>query len=395
MSEAALKSPKIRRLPSSRAKSCFATTKKTRWAAIFPSMFGRSRLWHGGIHLNLPQVRRCLRRSPDGLWRRGLAMMFRRVANFVLMRHYFRLVGVDAVFHPYMHVEREEPKSGRTPWLFEADKSRSFRRCLPAAFYPDIGLAVKPIGHVGHAGPPGNYEGQIHVEVMSPKTGSKLERVFSSIDGKSSGHFCDVRDIVSAIDRPKGKGDGILTEKSCATFPKRPGQLELRKLAVRFQSEWGDANDWEQQLKPEQRLFARCQSRCAQKMYRDQIKPTLWYTAEAEKSVCPRLCGLALPSRALYRVDEQPASQASDDDGGQIQVARGRRQPKCSMTVNRLKVSPMKKTSCRPKPVVGSRSKTWQAATPDESPASNAPSLTKPRPKRAWAGPRRQFVRLR
>jgi hypothetical protein len=37
-------------------------------------------------------------------------------------------------------------------------------------FYPDIDLAGgEMIGHIGQAGPPGNYEGQLHVEVLSPE----------------------------------------------------------------------------------------------------------------------------------------------------------------------------------------------------------------------------------
>ena len=112
--------------------------------------FGRSRLWHGGIHLNLPQSSSVFTPFPG----RIVAARFgddvpTGSSNFVLMRHYFRLAGVETLFFIlYMHLEREEPKSGRTPWLAEAEK-KPFWSAMSAGgvFYPDI-LNAAANGHI-------------------------------------------------------------------------------------------------------------------------------------------------------------------------------------------------------------------------------------------------------
>ena len=293
--------------------------------------FGRSRLWHGGIHLNLPQSSSVFTPFPG----RIVAARFgddvpTGSSNFVLMRHYFRLAGVETLFFIlYMHLEREEPKSGRTAWLAEAEK-KPFWSAMSAGgvFYPDIDVAGgELIGHIGQAGPPGSYESQIHVEVMAPDDiAAKLEAgYFTSVDGKSGGHFCDARDIVSAIDKPKGKGDGVLSEKELRDFFQNDeGRTELRKLAVRFQSEWGDSPDWETQLL-QSKDFRAMPKLARQKIYRDQIKPTLWYTAElGEKVGLPKdfVVWHYHPVRFIAWMNSQLRKQATTAVG-QIQVAQG------------------------------------------------------------------------
>ncbi|HMU38662.1 MAG TPA: N-acetylmuramoyl-L-alanine amidase [Pseudomonadota bacterium] len=293
--------------------------------------FGRSRLWHGGIHLSLPLGAPVFTPFPG----RIVAARFSEPvptgsASFVLMRHYFRLAGVETMFFIlYMHLERADPKKGRIPWLHEAEKKPFFAAMSQGSvFYPDIDVGGgEVVGHVGEAGPPGNYESQIHLEVLSPEDlPAKLEPgSFKSVDGKSSGHFCDMRDIVSAIDRPKGKGDGILTEKELRDFfQNNDERAELHKLAARFQSEWGDAPDWEQQLAAS-RDFRTMPKPARARLYREQIKPTLWYTPElAEKVGLPKdfVVWHYHPVRFVAWMNGQLRKQATTMVG-QIQVAQG------------------------------------------------------------------------
>lgn len=293
--------------------------------------FGRSRLWHGGIHLNLPLGAPVFTPFPG----RIVAARFADAvptgsANFVLMRHYFRLAGVETLFFIlYMHLERADPKKGRVPWLAEAEKRPFFSAMSQGeVFSPDIDLGGGEIlGHVGEAGPPGSYESQIHLQVMSvEELSAKLEPgFFRAVDGKTSGHFCDAREILTAIDRPKGKGDGILIEREVRDFFQNSDErTEFRKLAVRFQSEWGDAPDWEQQLYTS-RDFRALPKPARLRLYREQIKPMLWYTPElAERVGLPKdfVVWHYHPVRFVAWMNSQLRKQATTMVG-QIQVAQG------------------------------------------------------------------------
>jgi hypothetical protein len=257
--------------------------------------FGRTRLWHGGIHLSLPEGTPIFTPFPGRIvaMRQGDDVPIGS-ANFVLMRHYFRLAGIETIFYIlYYHLDREDPKGTRTPWYVEADKKPFWSQITSGQVaFPDVDVGGgEIIGHVGHAGPPGNYEGQIHVEVMSADDiGAKLEPgFFKSIDAKNSGHFCDVNDIVAAIDRPKGHGDGILNEKELRDFFQHDeGRAELRKLAVRCKSEWGADPNYESQLLAS-KDFRILKPAARQRVFRDQILPTLWYTEDvAEKVLLPK-----------------------------------------------------------------------------------------------------------
>jgi N-acetyl-anhydromuramyl-L-alanine amidase AmpD len=257
--------------------------------------FGRTRLWHGGIHLSLPEGTPVFTPFPGRIVavRQGDDVPIGS-ANFVLMRHYFRLAGIETIFYIlYYHLDREDPKSGRTAWYGEADKKNVFSQLTDGGVaFPDIDVGGgEVIGHVGHAGPPGNFEGQIHVEVMSPEDiGAKLEPgYFKSIDAKSSGHFCDINEIVAAIDKPRGRGDGILNERELREFFQHDeARAEMRKLAVRCQSEWGADPEYESKLL-NSKDFRILKPAAREKVYRDQILPTLWYTEEvAEKVFLPK-----------------------------------------------------------------------------------------------------------
>jgi len=255
--------------------------------------FGKTRLWHGGVHISLSEGTPIFTPFPG----RIVALKYSDdvpigSANFVLMRHYFRLGGKEIVFFMlYYHLQREDPASPRINWIKGADKAPYWASVQSGdVAYPDIDLGGgEIIGHAGHAGPPGNYEGQIHVEVMASQDIASLldPGYFRPIDASSSGPFCDVAEIISLIDRPAGRGDGLLSEAELRNFFQRErdeARAQLRKLAVRSLSEWGDRPDYEISLL-RSKDFRSLPKAARTRLYRDQIQPTLFYTEELAQKV--------------------------------------------------------------------------------------------------------------
>ncbi len=293
--------------------------------------FGKTRLWHGGIHISLNVGTPIFNPFPG----RIVALKYADdvpigSANFVLMRHYFRLAGKEIVFFLlYYHLQREDPRTPRTSFIANAEKS-SFWSAVQSGdvAFPDIDLGGgEVIGHVGQAGPPGNYEGQVHVEVMAAQEiGAQLDPgYFKPIDGSDSGLFCNVSSIISLIDRPKGRGDGKLSEAELRNFfQKDDARAELRKLAVRSRSEWGQSADYETMLLRSEDF--KSQSKAARaRLFRDQIEPTLWYTEEvAQKVGLPKdfIVWHYHPVRFIAWMNGQLKKQATTVAGA-IQVNQG------------------------------------------------------------------------
>ena len=157
--------------------------------------------------------------------------------------------------------------------------------------FPEVDVAGGDlIGHAGQAGPPGDFTGQIHVEVFSKdEIGERLDPGFwKPIDASRSGHFCEAPEILGLIDRPKGRGDGILTAQELRDFFTRDdSREELRKLAVRYVSEWGESPSYEAEL-ARSKDFAKLAKPVRSRLFKTQIEPTLWWNAEvAEKTGLP------------------------------------------------------------------------------------------------------------
>ncbi len=274
------------------AQGLYKNNEEDSMGGYFPvGPFGRSRLWHGGIHLNYNEGTPIFNPFPG----RVVALKYADdvpigSANFVLMRHGFRLAGKEAIFFIlYFHIQREDPKQPRMSWMAGADKAPWWEAVQRGEVaYPDFDLGGgEVIGHVGHAGPPGSLEGQMHVEVMSAKDlAADLEPgYFKSIEGGGSGPFCEVGEIISAIDKPKGRGDGQLSEAELRAFFQRDAtRTELRKLAVHSRSEWGASADYEAALL-RSKEFKGMTKVARSRLFRDQIEPTLWYTEDLAQRV--------------------------------------------------------------------------------------------------------------
>jgi hypothetical protein len=139
------------------------------------------------------------------------------------------------------------------------------------------------VGHVGEAGPPGRFEGQLHLEVMSAEEiGEKIEPGFwNLVEGAGMGRFCDAPDVVGRIDKPvSGKKDGLLSRAEVINFYKgNPDRNHFHKLAVHHITEWADNNDWQVALN-KTRDFAELPRVARANLFRNQIEPVLWWTDE-------------------------------------------------------------------------------------------------------------------
>jgi hypothetical protein len=260
--------------------------------------FGKSRLWHGGIHINMANIGTPVFSPFPGkivAARSGDAVAIGS-RNFVLVKHSFNLAGKAVNFYLlYFHLDREDPSSPRTPWFQGADKKPFWSAIQNDDIaFPGAEIAGGDvIGHAGEAGPPGNFEPQIHVEVMATEElGQVLEPGFwHPVDAGKSGHFCDSPEILGPIEHgPKGgaAGNRPPTDAELRSFyQKDEGRAEMRKLAVRFQSEWGASADYETAL-THSRDFGKLPPAARRRLFRDQIEPTLWWTPEvADKTGLP------------------------------------------------------------------------------------------------------------
>jgi hypothetical protein len=253
--------------------------------------FGQSKLWHGGIHL------RADKGTPVYAPFAGKVVAARMTddcaigsRNFVLIRSDLLTPGGPIRFWTLLHhLDRQSDPNGRDApaWLKQAAGQLTDD---PLPLQIDV-AAGDLVGHVGEAGPPGRFEGQLHVEIMSAEQiGETVDPgFFTPVEGAAMGRFCDVPDIVGRIDRgsPSGPGqvrDGNLSRAELLNFYKgNPEREHMRKLAVHHLSEWADNNDWLVALN-RSREFPELGAGQRARMFHEQIEPTLWWTDEIEEN---------------------------------------------------------------------------------------------------------------
>jgi N-acetylmuramoyl-L-alanine amidase len=242
---------------------------------------GQSRLWHGGVHL------RAAKGTPVFAPFSGKIVAARMTEdcpvgsrNFVLIRSDVTVAGAQIRFWTLLfHLDLESSSSPSAPaWLKNAQLGDD-----PISLAVDVN-AGDLVGHCGEAGPPGNLDGALHVEIMSAdEIGEKIEPGYwTTVEGAGMGRFCDAPEIVGKIDKPapNGKRDGLLSRAELINFfrgnPEREG---FHKLAVHHLSEWADNNDWLIALN-RSRDFASLPKMTRMQLFRDQIEPVLWWSDE-------------------------------------------------------------------------------------------------------------------
>ena len=242
--------------------------------------FGGSRLWHGGVHL------RADKGTPVYAPFSGKIVAARMTddcpigsRNFVLIRSDLAVGAAQVRFWTLLfHLDQETPGDTKAPLWFQRAQTQLGDDAV--ALQVDVS-AGDLVGHVGEAGPPGQLEGQLHVEIMSAdELGEKVDPGYwTLVDGASMGRFCTAPQIIDPIDRPSGgKKDGLLSRAELINFFRASPQREaFHKLAVHHLSEWADNNDWQVVIN-QSRDFASLPRVSRGRLYRDQIEPVLWWT---------------------------------------------------------------------------------------------------------------------
>jgi N-acetylmuramoyl-L-alanine amidase len=249
---------------------------------------GQSKLWHGGVHLRAEKgtpvyapfagrlvAARMTDDSPTGS------------RNFVLIRSDLQTPGGPIRFWTLLfHLDQEtDPRAKDAPAWYK--QAAGDLRDDAVALKIDV-AAGDVIGHVGEAGPPGRFEGQLHLEIMSAEEiGEKVDAGFwTLVEGAGMGRFCDAPDVVGRIDKPSpsGKKDGNLSRAELLNFFKgNPEREHFRKLAVHHLSEWADNNDWLIALN-RTREFPELRGPQRARLFHEQIEPVLWWTDDIESA---------------------------------------------------------------------------------------------------------------
>jgi hypothetical protein len=246
--------------------------------------YGESKLWHGGIHIRLDKGSPVY--APWAGKIVGARMTDDSVVgsrNFVLIRHDMTIGATVVRFWTlYFHLDQEQTGPNAPLWFVKAQAQLADD---PVGLSIDV-AAGELIGHVGEAGPPGRFEGQLHLEVMSAdELGERVHSSFwHTVEGAGMGRFCNSPEIVDKIDKtgPKGKKDGLISRAEMLNFYRNNDQREdFRKLAVHHLSEWANNNDWEAALQ-KSLDFVNLPKPQRSRLYREQIEPVLWWNDEVQ-----------------------------------------------------------------------------------------------------------------
>ena len=247
---------------------------------------GKSKLWHGGLHLSGKRDQALY--SPFAgrivAARMGQASTAGS-ANFVLLRHELS-VGPSSIrfFSLFFHLAdeiRRDSDEGAPAWT-ESDTWRERGRPGQIVLLDEPIEAGHVVGRVGDAGPAEYRSPQIHFEVFASEEvgGAVQPNTWTVIDGTPGGRFSADQGVLAELDADR---DGELTRRELIEFFAGDANRRLiRYLATLHVSEWTDSPDWVETLKRAPELSDRTPEEL-QRLYRDQIEPTLWWTADVAR----------------------------------------------------------------------------------------------------------------
>jgi N-acetylmuramoyl-L-alanine amidase len=263
---------------------------------------GRSKLWHGGVHLTGRQgtLVHAVHQGQIVAAQMGPPCAMGS-CNFVLIRHRFSFGRrIQTFFSLYYHLDwaTESAQGGEAiPWI-KRSRNRRWWVQLERGEVTLLGVNVEAgevIGTMGEAGPSGHREDQIHFATFSPEelTREVDPDSWEVIDGSAMGRLCKDRKLLSKIDRPLGgrAADGLLSRRELRNFfHLHPKRSELRRVVVRYLSEWTPGG-WADELNraPD---FAALTPSHRRRLLQQQITPTLWWTPDVARHA-------ALPSSGI------------------------------------------------------------------------------------------------
>ena len=264
---------------------------------------GRSRLWHGGLHLQ------CKADAPVFAPILGQIVAARLSpqscpvgsCNFILMRHLLVAPnGTHPFYSLYYHLANKPISSLETSFAW-------LNRNREAVWRPALerGETVVPnetvgagdaIAYVGEAGPPGQRTSQIHFAIFAAKefaTGVTATTEALKPDAPplprwevlmsdGSSRLCDDPTVLRLMDRPMGgkPRDRRLSPAEITRFFNSLDRKQMRHMVAFHKSEWTDfPTDWLEQLgrAPD---FAALPPRQRRALYQQQIQPTLWWSRD-------------------------------------------------------------------------------------------------------------------
>ena len=248
---------------------------------------GSAQVFHGGLHFSLGSREGTPLFAP--ITGRVVAARLAPLSpigscSFVLTRHTVKLRGRDVTF--FVLLFHLAASSHTVDWAQALGRVRSAEHALllrGQTVFPDIDVSSgELLGFVGEAGPPNAWEPQVHIEVMAAEeVAAAIDKdAFRQHNAGPSSLFCSERELLGPLGSWRRAEGGASALRTFLT--QDPTSSELRRLAVRFRSEWGDSADYESQLMahPEFRRLRGYRS-----IFREQIHPTLWLTAEVAQRV--------------------------------------------------------------------------------------------------------------
>ncbi len=245
--------------------------------------YGESRLWHGGVHIFGKGKDNVHAPFPGRLLVARMGGLPSDVGdtNFVLLRHDLRL-GTEAMrfYSLYFHLADEWSNAAgeRPAWMDEGSWEKKKKKGKTVLLDEPI-EAGDIIGHLGKAGLPENRKAQLHLEMFANEDLSDiLQTKFKLEDGAATGRIAS-DEFIAKIDADR---NGILDRRELITYFTSPDR-KLERIATTFHvSEWTEKPNWIDELARMPRFQGQRKS-MIEKLFADQIKPTLWWTPEVAK----------------------------------------------------------------------------------------------------------------
>jgi N-acetyl-anhydromuramyl-L-alanine amidase AmpD len=246
------------------------------------------RLWHGGVHLHLPEGENVYAAWP------GAVVAARNVPNqpgiasvsFVLLHHAFQVKGVNLEFFTlYFHLAHETDdqvrpnpawmKAEQWPVKPPADPQR------PVVFKQPVPVrAGDVVGHIGLAGP--DAEPQVHFEIFATDHAAvrKLDKTgFWTLVAGEDTRFCDARankQLVDEVDRNRPHPTIDRSELEDFFREGSAGRDGMRRLVTLHPSEWSNAPDWVAELSASPEMAKKNRKEIVE-LVKEQVLPTLFW----------------------------------------------------------------------------------------------------------------------
>lgn len=284
-------SPKIQAKLEQEADRYFDNAEQDTTVYFPVGPLGRSRLWHGGIHLKAPEQKK-IRSMFNG---KIVAAKFGSdcpigSCNFILMRHQLSFAGrpwtfFSLFYHLFWNNTDIKHSTRGISWLERIYKKNKLDQGQTLLLDHAI-QAGEYIGKVGRAGPIDHRSPQIHLAIFSAE---ELTREFDPgyfelYDDGSRSRLCNSPKLIKKIDRPVGSAppDGMLSRRELRNFFRYSAdRYKMRNAVAHHRTEWSDG-DWEKELLLAED-FKRLSSSRRTRLIEDQIKPSLWWTKDLAK----------------------------------------------------------------------------------------------------------------